>query len=289
LATSVKVADRIASRVEEDDYEKLEEISEEILGSGEEIAEMGFSKGIELDWNPLIGIREELSKPEKRLVAEDYASELEDFLDRLEQPEDGIPEDIEIGHVIGSVHDVNVDYEPLYVKKEENFRGMDHDELFDVVDTYFEKMELMLEYDGIFDKLAHPSLIERNDILMETVTREAYEILDHQVKEELIYEARQEYEQHSGWKEAGIESLRELYDLKMRNTVLRDYYSSVVDKLKDSEITPEINGKGLERQEHPSEFWYLVLEENLEYEIGSDSHRPNEITDRRSISALERA
>ncbi len=247
-----------------------------------EIPVLEFSTGIELDWNPPLGIEKNNSEREKRHLAEGYASELQDFLDYMEQPDQGMPQDVNIDHVIGSVHDVNVGYEPYYVKKEENFEDLTQRELVDVVDTYFEKMYLMMEYDDIFDKLAHPSLIERNQVLMDAVSEKAEEELDREIKNCLFFQAEKEnsfYKTSTGIPEYCVE---EIYDFKKRNLLLRDYYRPLIEKLKENDITPEINGKGLERQETPSEFWHMILEEEMSYEIGSDSHREKEILNRRT-------
>ena len=250
-----------------------------------EIPVLDFSTGIELDWNPPLGIEKNNSKREKRQLAEGYASELQDFLDYMEQPDGGMPHDVNIDHVIGSVHDVNIDYKPRYVKKDENFQDLNTEELIEVVDTYFEKLYLMMDHDNIFDKLAHPSLIERNQILMNAVSDKAEEDLDKEIKNRLYLEAEKEhsfYSTSAGIPEYGVE---EIYDFKMKNMMLRDYYRPLISKLKNSTITPEINGKGLERQETPSEFWHMILEEDIGYEIGSDSHREKEILNRRTTIA----
>lgn len=245
--------------------------------------DIDFSAGIELDWNPPIGIEEGLKESEKRIVAENYAENLEGFLEYLEEPEKNIPQQVDIGHVIGSVHDVNIDYKPRYVKKDEKFQDLDQEELTDVVDIYFDKMELMIEQDQIFDKLAHPSLIERNEVIMNAVTQKGHKTLGEQVKREKYSEAKEEYQRFDGWDDKGIDDFKDLYEVKLQRKIMKDYYEPVVEKLKHSDIIPEMNGKGLERQEHPSEFWYLLLEEDLTYEIGSDSHRKNELY-RRLIS-----
>jgi len=187
--------------------------------------------GIELDYNPPIEFAsntEEVSE-----IAESYNQALKNFLDKAEQ--EGLKFDV----LLGSVHDVNIDYEPRYVKKDQKFLDLEPQTKRKVVDDYFTKLECLIESE-IFDIVAHPSLIERNDVLMDSISP--------------------------------VQEFRE--------RELKNYYESIIDCLEKSRTITEFNGKGVERQDPPSVFWNLVKEREIPHTRGSDSHRRGEMTSR---------
>lgn len=105
-------------------------------------------KGLEIDYNPPL---EHGSNPEEyQEIAETYNNELREFLELAEDK--GVGLDL----VLGSVHDVNDNYTPLYVKKDRLFEDMTKWEKREVVDNYFTKLNYLAN-SNIFDVVAHPS------------------------------------------------------------------------------------------------------------------------------------
>lgn len=188
-------------------------------------------RGLEIDYNPPI---EHGSNSEEYLeIAKSYNKEIEDFLELAEN------EDLGLDTLLGSVHDINDDYTPLYVKKDDLFEDMTTKQKREVVDNYFTKLEFLVD-SNIFDVVSHPSLIERNNSLMQALPSEQFDSREGQLEE---------------------------------------YYLSFIEHLEDSTTIPEFNGKGVERQE-PSVFWELVKELDVPHTRGSDSHRHGEMSSR---------
>ncbi len=206
--------------------------------------------GIELDYNPHIHKANTLE--EEREIVSNYNNHLEMLLglaesrdtqyeffidgETREVQKDGIGFDVRLG----SVHDVVIGGKPSYVKKDKQFAGLSRRDLAEVVDTYFRKLEYLVESE-IFDICAHPSLIERNDLLMRALPTDNFDTREEQ---------------------------------------LSHYYSSFIDSLEESRTIPEFNGKGVERQNPRSVFWEIVKHEDVPHTRGSDSHRLGEISSR---------
>lgn len=121
---------------------------------------------------------------------------------------------------------------------------------------------------GVFAVGAHPTLIERNEVLMDYF-REEQGLTTKQKLSEVIGER---LDKNITRKETdgflGDDAHTSLYPDKE----LKKYYENVIEAAEDEEnFIFEINGKGIERQD-PSVFWNMLGD----HTFGSDSHRHGE-------------
>jgi len=159
-------------------------------------------------------------------------------------------------------------------------------DVFDPVD-----LSLDTERPGVFVVGAHPTLIERNEKLMDVFRSDDGIATTSEIQDELesfIYDTHIDgvdvdlSEAQSEWLKTGeIEDMMTDEDFKNIYPVeaLRSYYEPMIRASEDADnFMFEVNGKGVERQT-PSVFWYM-LDENA---FGSDAHRPDEQPQRSEI------
>jgi len=258
-----------------DEY-SIEELRENVLNY-----EMVVMNAFEPDFNPRI---EDCSNPDS--VVEDYIDDLKDFVFEAEACGAGFD------HVNQAVHDVFVDGEFRYVKKDHLFEDLTIEEKEEVLQVYRDKLIYAVEdlapamkdtgkeigagimNEGLTVSIVHPAIIERNEELME--------VFNESKKKEAVKETENFIYGHNDVpidgnriiEDENIEDLLDDTDIEgiYPETALKEYWKPVVKSLEDAENTIfEINGKHVERF-HPSILWEMIEE----YIPGSDQHRPGE-------------
>lgn len=128
--------------------------------------------------------------------------------------------------------------------------------------------EISLERPGPLVVGAHPTLIERNEELMDYFRKEEGLTTKEQIQQDLNQRMTEEITKQEVDQFLGEKATNHLYPKEK----LKNYYEPMIEAAENQEnFIFEINGKGIERQ-HPSIFWQMLNE----YTFGSDSHRPNE-------------
>ncbi|WEL23591.1 hypothetical protein [Candidatus Nanohalovita haloferacivicina] len=136
--------------------------------------------------------------------------------------------------------------------------------------------ETPIEKPGVIVIGSHPTLIERNENLLDVFREEQGLGTVSEIKDEyenFIYGEAQDLVDSEVDKEEILDLMTEedieaIYPAE----ALENYYRPVVEASEDSDnFLFEINGKGVERQ-FPSVFWSMI-DENA---FGSDAHRPEE-------------
>lgn len=110
--------------------------------------------GVELDYNPAIEMADRYEDP-----VESFENRIIEFLKEAESLNAGY------NYVLLSSHYVNTPFEPRYVKKDELFTEMEHDELGQILETYREKE--MLKVESISSKLDDMAVPRVSDELMD--------------------------------------------------------------------------------------------------------------------------
>lgn len=136
--------------------------------------------------------------------------------------------------------------------------------------------ELAVEKPGVIVVGSHPTLIERNENLLDVFRDEEGLGTVSGIKEEyenFIYGEAQDLVDSDIEREDVVDLMTEKdMEAIYPSEALREYYQPVVEASEDSEnFLFEINGKGVERQT-PSVFWSMIGENAF----GSDAHRPDE-------------
>lgn len=287
----------------DEDLEKLRDIASRGYVDSNDVLNytMVVPHGIEHDYNiPIETVEDAAAKQD---VVDSYERAIIDFLDRTEEL--GIGYD----YLLAANHDVNTPFDPQYVKMDENFADLSHEEKLWVWDKYFEKFDYMmdslapkLEDKGIVLVGAHPTLAERDDELMEAARKEDRDYREQIAEDELdwfIYDQSHLVEKDISSDEiidiisesegSNIEidefvsdqDIAEIYPEEF----LRQYYEPIAEKAAETDnFVFEINGKGVERQWPHSVFWKMMDK----YTFGSDAHRVGEQTTRsRRFSNLD--
>lgn len=121
---------------------------------------------------------------------------------------------------------------------------------------------------GVFAVGAHPTLIERNEELLDYFREEQGLTTKQEISEAIGERLGKNITKHEVDSFLGDAGQTSLYPDKE----LKKYYKTMIEAADDEEnFIFEINGKGIERQ-HPSIFWEMVGD----HTFGSDSHRLGE-------------
>ena len=145
-----------------------------------------------------------------------------------------------------------------------------------ILDERFEGRELIEtleqtvepERPGVFVVGAHPTLIERNEELMDYFRRSQSLTTYEELRDDLDARLDVDIEKQDVSGFLGEDAEEHLYPAE----ALESFYRPMVEAAEGQEnFVFEVNGKGLERQ-HPSVFWQMLDEKTF----GSDSHRPGE-------------
>lgn len=230
----------------------------------------------ETDFNP---DNEGVEVDEKDI--EGYVDNIVGFLEDLEE------KDAPINHLNQSVHDVYIDGEYRYVKKDEPFENLTIEQKEQVWNTYRQKLMYVAEklapkaakYDVTVSG-SHPALPERSSELMEVYKEDR----EKKAEEEIA-----NFVTHHGIDRKGIEetSNEELHELDRfideavaeeeinkiyPEQALLEFWQPFIETLEDANnYIPEIGGKHVER--YPPSILWKQLDE---YIPGSDQHRPKE-------------
>ena len=246
--------------------------------------------GVEVDFNPFI---EEAETDGEKIQR--YTDRIEKFIRDLEK------EDVNLNYVNLAVHDVLVDGELKYVKKDELFEDLSDKEKLEVFNDYRDKIMYTIdtsELDGEVDTVpermqeldvytigVHPALIERNDELMRPLRKEKAEediqefIYNHHEIDGRISDVENfdevEAKDFMDTDPSTGEDLQidELYP----EDYLREFWEPVAEEAygKSNHVF-EVNGKHFRDQYHNSVLWQMLEE----YTFGSDQHRAGEHEDR---------
>lgn len=265
--------------------------------------EMVVFSGFEPDYNPKI--EDKHSPDDIREEIENYNEKIADFIRKARE------EGVEYDFVNLAVHDVMVDGERLYVKKDELFEDLEEEKKREVWENYRRKLlstlstEMynneeqsvkpiweILEELNVFTIGAHPAIIERNDELMMPKRRdEAEEELENFIYDQSHLVPDQDQIDIDDLTELGelmdVSVDRFLDDRDISNLYpekqLREFWKPLVDQAGDkSNHLFESNGK------HWARFPNSVLWEMLdEITIGSDHHREGEQPKRSRIASRE--
>ncbi|QGA80450.1 hypothetical protein [Candidatus Nanohalobium constans] len=236
----------------------------------------------ETDFNPENG--------RTRIKEQDIDNYVENICEFLENSES---ENAPINHLNQAVHDVYIEDQFRYVKKDEPFEELTTDQKKEVWKKYREKLiavaeklaPAVQEYEVTVSG-AHPALPERSSELMkvfqkpkaENEIREFIEhsSIDNQAVEKVSEPVENKFEE---FVELAVtdEEMNSLYP----EEALLEFWQPFIDAAKNAEnYIPEIGGKHAERYP-PSILW-----ENLDTFIpGSDQHRPGEGPERLQVIA----
>ncbi|MFO7793511.1 MAG: hypothetical protein R6V35_00860 [Candidatus Nanohaloarchaea archaeon] len=150
------------------------------------------------------------------------------------------------------------------------FGGLDGSEDWENEEFVSEELNLSLDIarPGPFAVGAHPTLIERNEVLMDHFREEQGLTTKEEIRNDLERVLDKDITRHDVDGFLGQNALSSLYP----GEALEEFYDPMIEAAESEDnFIFEINGKGVERQ-HPSVFWEMLDE----YTFGSDSHRSGE-------------